>query len=46
MKKQIIFTTIALTFVIQAQDYHPPTYLISLSDEKFEIESNTFLTSG
>ena len=30
MKKQIIFTTIALSFVIQAQDYPPPTDLITI----------------
>ena len=30
MKKQIIFITIALSFVIQAQDYPPPTDLITI----------------
>ena len=30
MKKQIIFTTIALSFAIQAQDYPPPTDLITI----------------
>ena len=30
MKKQIIFTTVALSFAIQAQDYPPPTDLITI----------------
>ena len=30
MKKQIIFTIIALSFAIQAQDYPPPTDLITI----------------